>query len=139
MNIPDLLQQVFSQLNASNVDVLDQVYADNIQFEDPAHKVNGLINFKSYCTNLYQNVTSCKFNFNNVSYFTGGAILEWDMLLQHPKLNRGKIFTVPGVSIIHYENKIYSQRDYFDLGAMLYEQLPLIGWLIRIIKRKLGQ
>ena len=61
------------------------------------------------------------------------------MLLQHPKLNSGKIFSVPGVSIIRYEDKIYSHRDYFDLGAMLYEQLPLLGGLIRMIKRKLGQ
>ena len=61
------------------------------------------------------------------------------MLLQHPKLNRGKKFTVPGISAIHYGNKIYSRRDYFDLGVMLYERLPLIGWLILIIKRNLGQ
>lgn len=139
MNVPERLQQVFSQLNASNIDLLEQVYADNIQFEDPAHKINGLENFKSYCANLYQNVTSCTFSFKNVSYCTGGASLEWDMLLQHPKLNGGKVFSVPGVSIIRYEDKIYSHRDYFDLGAMLYEQLPLIGGLIRMIKRKLGQ
>lgn len=139
MDIPKLLQHVFGQLNANNIDLLDQVYADNIQFEDPAHKLDGLLNFKSYCRNLYQNVTICTFNFKNISYFEGGAILEWDMLLQHPKLNRGKKFTVPGISVIHYRDKIYSHRDYFDLGVMLYERLPLIGWLIRIIKCKLGQ
>ena len=139
MDIPKLLQQVFSQLNANNIDLLDQVYADNIQFEDPAHKLVGLLNFKSYCKNLYQNVTICTFSFKNISYFDGGAILEWDMLLQHPKLNRGKKYTVPGISVIRYGDKIYYHRDYFDLGVMLYERLPLIGWLILIIKRNLGQ
>jgi hypothetical protein len=29
-------------------------------------------------------------------------------------------------------------RDYFDLGAMLYEQLPLLGAVVRTLKGRLG-
>lgn len=60
------------------------------------------------------------------------------MLLQHPRLNGGSEFRVAGVSIIKFNDKIYSHRDYFDLGAMLYEQLPIIRTLTKFIKRKLG-
>ena len=58
--------------------------------------------------------------------------------ITHPRLNRGNEFSVAGVSIIKFNDKIYSHRDYFDLGAMLYEQLPLFGSMTKFIKRKLG-
>ena len=35
--------------------------------------------------------------------------------------------------------KIYYHRDYFDMGAMVYEQLPLLGRIVRKIKQRLGQ
>ena len=65
MYIHERLQLVFGQLNANNIDLFDKVYANNIQFEDPAHKLDGLLNFKSYCRNLYQNIISCTFSFKN--------------------------------------------------------------------------
>jgi len=45
------------------------------------------------------------------------------------------VIVVPGVSVIHFGEKVTAQRDYFDVGAMLYERLPLIGWLLRWVKR----
>jgi esterase/lipase superfamily enzyme len=139
MDIIDKLQEVFAVLNATNIDLLDDVYTTDVQFHDPAHTITGLAKFKQYTANLYQNVTSCTFKFKNIERFTGGAVLEWDMLLQHPKLNKGIIFTVPGVSLVRYTDKIYFHHDYFDLGAMLYERLPLIGSVIKYIKRNLGK
>jgi hypothetical protein len=35
--------------------------------------------------------------------------------------------------------KIYYHRDYFDMGAMLYEHLPLLGRIIQRLKHRLGQ
>jgi len=138
VNLIKNLKEIFNNLNATNTNVLEQIYSEDLIFEDPAHKIQGLKNFQLYCQNLYQRVNKCKFQFHNVEYFSGGAILEWTMLLQHPSLNRGNEFSVAGVSIIKFNDKIYSHRDYFDLGAMLYEQLPLFGSMTKFIKRKLG-
>ena len=107
MDIIDKLQQVFIELNSTNSNLLHEVYSNDIKFEDPAHIVNGIDNFKRYIVNLYQNVSSCTFKFTNIERFNGGAVLEWEMLLSHPKLNKGIIFAVPGVSIVRYNDKIY--------------------------------
>jgi hypothetical protein len=34
--------------------------------------------------------------------------------------------------------KIIRQRDYYDAGQMIYEHLPLLGWVVRGIKRRVG-
>ena len=56
------------------------------------------------------------------------------MQLNHPRLNAGAAVTVPGSTLIRFRDKVFYHRDYFDAGAMVYEQLPLIGMLIRAIK-----
>ncbi len=59
------------------------------------------------------------------------------MLLKHPRLNGGALVTVPGSTHLRFRDKVVYHRDYFDAGAMLYEQLPLIGMVIRIIKGRI--
>jgi hypothetical protein len=33
---------------------------------------------------------------------------------------------------------VYYHRDYYDAGSMLYEHIPLMGYAIRKIKKKVG-
>jgi hypothetical protein len=59
------------------------------------------------------------------------------MNYQHPRLNSGKVVSVQGSSHLKgVEDKVIYHRDYLDLGAMLYEQLPLFGRIIRWFKKK---
>ena len=139
MDIIDQLQQVFVELNSTNTHLLEEIYTTDIKFEDPAHEVEGLDDLKKYIKNLYQKVTSCTFRFTKIERFSGGAVLEWNMLISHPKLNKGIIFIVSGVSVVRYRDKIYSHRDYFDLGDMLYERISLLGGVVRFIKKNLGK
>ena len=47
---------------------------------------------------------------------------------------------VEGATRLQFDawGKVCLHRDYFDLGAMLYEQLPLLGPVVRVIKGRLG-
>ncbi|MBW6508769.1 MAG: hypothetical protein K0A94_04400, partial [Desulfuromonadales bacterium] len=62
----------------------------------------------------------------------------WVMHLRHPRLNRGAEVEVPGISYLHIaaDGRVDEHRDYFDLGALLYERLPLLGPLVRAVKRR---
>ena len=62
------------------------------------------------------------------------ASLFWQMQYRHPKLNKGEIVRVDGMSQLKFHQRIYFHRDYFDLGQMLYEHLPCMGGLIRLLK-----
>jgi hypothetical protein len=62
------------------------------------------------------------------------------MKLKHPKLNGGQPVEVNGVSQIRFSgDRVIYHRDYFDLGEMLYENIPLLGVVIRNIKQRLGK
>lgn len=132
---------VYRKLNAQNVHLLEQIYSADISFIDPAHKIEGLVALKRYFSELYQNVSSVSFSFTHHQQRENEAYIQWRMTLRHPRLNSNREIIVPGASYLNFNemDKVCYHRDYFDLGTMLYEQLPLLGRIIKRIKRSLGQ
>jgi hypothetical protein len=128
---------VYQTLSTDNLELLSIIYHQDITFIDPIHELKGFDNLYSYFKNLYENLSSCEFVINNIIEQDNQAAIYWTMSYQHPKLNKGNVVTVMGNSNIKgFEDKVIYHRDYLDLGSMLYEQLPVFGKLIKIIKKK---
>jgi hypothetical protein len=98
--------------------------------------VTGLPALTDYFAELYRHLESCSFTFDDQVVQGQSAMLTWTMSLRHPRLNGGQLVTVPGSTHIRFHEKVTYHRDYFDGGAMLYENLPLIGLVIRMIKER---
>ncbi len=132
--------QIYSQLSKENLHLLRQVYHDNVIFEDPAHRIEGWQNLSDYFANMYKNVIRCDFAIHHHQQVGEWGFLTWTMSLQHPKLARGKTIEVQGISHLKFlENQVIYHRDYFDLGEMVYEHVPVLGKIVRFIKNSLGQ
>jgi hypothetical protein len=128
---------VYKQLSEENLQLLANIYHKNVTFIDPLHTVEGFDDLYQYFQNLYQNLSACDFVIDEVIWQDSQASLFWTMTYQHPKLNKGRTVTVVGTSHIKGEDdKVIYHRDYLDLGAMLYEQLPILGKLTKWIKTK---
>lgn len=125
-------------LNRDNLDLLGGIYSENIRFSDPAHSLKGLPALRDYFAELYANVDQISFEFSSPRISDNQVFVQWVMRLRHPRLNRGGEVEVPGISCLHFaENGLVDEhRDYFDLGVLLYEQLPLLGPLVRAVKRR---
>jgi len=137
---PDWLNtftEVYQNLSADNLMLLETIYDQQVIFVDPIHEINGLENLHQYFENLYQNLHCCEFNISNVIAQPNQASIYWEMTYQHPKLNKGQAVSVFGSShLCAKKGKVIYHRDYLDLGAMLYEQLPLFGRMISWIKKR---
>ena len=130
--------RLYQDLDKTNIDSIDSIYAPEIQFNDPFHQVDGLINLKAYFYQLYINVENIGFTFGESLSDNDSHFVQWTMTLTHPKLNGGKSFEVQGASLlkVNSDQQIIFHRDYFDAGVMLYEQLPVLGGLVKLIKRR---
>lgn len=134
-------QQLYLHLNRDTVscELLAEVYADNIQFQDPFHHIQGLQALSGYFVGLYQNVEHIEFDFGHYWQQDNHTFIRWQMHYRHPRIHRGKTVTVDGGSELIWQNdRIIQQRDFFDAGQMLYEKLPFIGWLIRKLKERMS-
>ena len=127
----------YQKLSNTNLALLADVYHKEVTFIDPLHHVAGFDNLSKYFNNLYQHLTHCQFDIKHVVCCENEAALYWQMSYKHPKLNQGNMVVVEGHSQIKgHEDKVIYHRDYLDIGAMLYEQLPLLGRLIKWIKAR---
>ncbi|MGY6038198.1 nuclear transport factor 2 family protein [Aeromonas sp. AE23HZ002T15] len=131
---------LYLQLDRQQLHRLPEIYAEQVVFMDPAHRIEGLAALTSYFASLYQRLDHCRFEIVSQQQQGNEAWLSWIMTFAHPRLAGGKPVRVEGATRLQFDpwGKVCLHRDYFDLGAMLYEQLPLLGPLIRAIRARLG-
>ncbi len=118
---------------------LDAIYTQDIYFCDPVHSVEGRQSLHHYMLDMCENLQECRFVYLDEVILDGTAYIKWDMYFRHPKLG-GKSIQVRGVSQIEFNEKgIYFHEDSYDMGAMLYENVPLLGGGVRWLKKRLVQ
>jgi ketosteroid isomerase-like protein len=137
----DRFISLYQGLDKRQLHRLREVYAEDVLFVDPAHRIQGLAALEHYFAELYGGLESCTFEIERSQQQGDCAWLGWTMTLRHPRLARGAPVSVRGATVLEFNDagQVRLHQDYFDLGAMLYEQLPLLGPLVRIIKGRLGK
>ncbi|WKK76630.2 nuclear transport factor 2 family protein [Marivirga salinae] len=135
--ILEKFKNYFSQIDFTNNSVLNEIYSDHIVLKDPIHEIHGIENLKAYFNKLNENLIEGSFLFTDESIVDNKAYLSWEMnlKLKRPKKN----VKASGISVLIIEDKIIRQRDYFDTGELFYENIPVLGAIIRTIKKKLSK
>ncbi len=134
-------KELYNTLNRDTLSLekLATVYHNDIMFEDCFHSIHGIALMHDYFDNLYENVSSISFEFEDEWADDHSAMLTWTMSYQHPKLNSGNTIRVKGASRLTFkDNKVIGHRDYFDGGALLYEHIPLLKRVIHFLKNRLA-
>ncbi len=130
-------KQFYQQLNNSELAGLGQIYRSDIEFIDPVHHIQGIQALHQYFKNMMQDLIHCNFEIHQITEQEQEAYIHWTMHFQHPRLNKSRIIHVDGISHLKFDEQIYFHRDYFDVGAMLYEHIPLLGRIISGIRKRL--
>lgn len=135
-----LIRKVFNQLDKDHMDILDIFYDPDIVFEDPLGRIEGIEGMRSYYGNMYENVTEIRFAFQKEVIQDDSHFAVWTMYLKASSLNKGREIAVTGSSIIEFgtSGKVTYHRDFFDMGAFIYEHIPVLRWAIGNIKKRLS-
>ncbi|MCG7199606.1 nuclear transport factor 2 family protein [Marinobacter pelagius] len=130
---------LFNELDRGNLNRLQEVYSEEIRFQDPFGQVVGLDQLTHYFAGAYQNVISCHFEFGTPVASGPWVALPWVMKLRHRRIRGGREISVDGISHLEIDDgRVRFHRDYFDAGQLLYENLPALGRFIRWIKGQAG-
>lgn len=137
---PDYLFEKFKHfykdLKQSGPVKLHNLYDDKVIFKDPLHELQGLDQLAAYFEASSSNLTHCQFEFLDELITDNRAYIKWHMHFHHPKISK-ETLTVRGMTHLIYADKITYHEDIYDLGSMVYEHLPVVGKLVRLIKRKI--
>lgn len=129
-------KRLYGDLVGADLSQLDQVYAADIIFKDPIHEVQGLVPVQDYMFSICSDLDHCKFEYLDELIGEHSAYIKWIMHFRHPKLGK-RLISVRGTTHLNFDSKITYHEDLYDMGAMLYEHLPLLGVTTRWLKRRL--
>lgn len=128
----------YQNMQSEPLSQLADLYHQDTLLLDPLGQHHGLDALQRYFSALLKNLRYCRFHITHQHQFDHSAILLWRMEYAHPALQKGAAQTLEGSSYLTFRNnRIIFQRDYYDLGEMLYEKVPLLGGAIRALKRRL--
>lgn len=67
------------------------------------------------------------------------ALYTQDVEFRHPSLAGDKLISVRGITQIRLTDRIFYHEDFYDLGAMIYQHVPVLGRIIRFINQRIGR
>ena len=127
----------FRVLHDADLSRLRDIYADNVVFKDPVHEIRGLVELEDYFSSMCADLSDCRFEYLDELVAKDSAYVKWVMHFKHPRLGN-RLISVRGVSHLKGRDRIEYHEDFYDMGAMLYEQLPLLGNVTRWLRLRLA-
>ncbi len=118
------------------VDDLGKLYEDTIIFRDPVQEIRGINVLRRYLTATRDAVSTCRFEYLDQLTGQDSAYIKWNMHFTHSQL-ANKPLTVRGITHIQFKQRIVYHEDVYDLGEMLYNNIPLLGLATRLLKNRL--
>lgn len=129
----------YTSLDAASLSVLPEIYHSNAVLIDPFGHHQGLKSIEGYFRHLLENIKHCRFDIDEPFYDGQRFAVSWVMHWSHPRVAGGKALSLPGCSFGQVQHeRIVQQRDYYDAGEMIYEHLPILGGVVRSVKRRVS-
>ena len=115
-------------------------YVHDAYFKDPFNEVNELVEIQRIFRHMFVALNDVKFNVSETIAQESGVVLIWDFTFRIKKYKPEILQRIRGVSHIRFnaEGKVNYHRDYWDAAEELYEKLPLVGGLMRFLKKRVG-
>lgn len=132
------VMSLYREFNANKSTLVHRLYDDEVVFSDPIHRISGISALEQYFSHIGQGLNYCEFTFSDTCATSDCAWLKWQMTFSHPRLGSGKRIEVLGATELRRTEKIYSHTDFYDMGAMLYEHVPVLGFAAKKLKQRLG-
>ena len=132
------LKLFYQQFSTESLASLDEIYTPDIEFRDPVHVINGSLAVKNYLRTMAAGLTHYRICYLDEVLSDNAASLLWEMEYAHPRIKGGRVLVIRGSTFVKFTSRIYYHEDTYDLGTMVYEQIPVLGALVRKVKQRMS-
>jgi steroid delta-isomerase len=134
------LVEFFENINPQNVDEILTRYSANAYFKDPFNEVNQVQAIHSIFQHMFQQVEKPRFVVTSVIESGNEAFIAWDFLFEMSRFKKGQQQCCKGSSHLRFElsGQVIYHRDYWDTSEELYEKIPVLGSVMRWLKKQAG-
>ena len=128
----------FENLSPADVATIGQFYAPQARFKDPFNEVQGVPAIQGIFAHMFEALEQPRFVVTGRVVQGQQCFLTWDFLFAFKDFHKGVTQTVRGAShlVLDEQGLVNLHRDYWDAAEELYEKLPVVGALMRWLKKR---
>ena len=128
----------FETLAPADVAALGRLYAADARFKDPFNEVQGVPAIERIFGHMFTALNQPRFVVTGRVVQGPQCFLTWDFLFAFRNFDKGVTQTVRGASHLVFNDQglVTLHRDYWDAAEELYEKLPVVGSLMRWLKKR---
>lgn len=133
----------FSSLTPSSLGAIGEVYASSAIFQDPFQRVQGIDSVRRVYAHMFEALESPRFVIRDCAHQNNHTFVTWDFEFALSVGRRRMAHTIHGSSHFQWVRdgagwRLGAHRDYWDPAQEVYEKVPVLGGLMRWLKRKLA-
>ena len=127
----------FETLQSADVAQLGEFYTADARFKDPFNEIQGVPAIQRVFEHMFVALDSPRFVIRETVCEGDQCFLTWDFLFRMRRLRQDEQ-TVRGSTHLRFaaDGRIEWHRDYWDAAEELYEKLPVLGALMRWLRRR---
>ena len=128
----------FEHLTPERLPAIEQLYAPSARFKDPFQEVQGIAGVRGVFEHMFASLHEPRFIVTQRVVQGSQCFLTWDFCFRFQRFDSQSLQTVRGAShlVLDAQGRILLHRDYWDAAEELYEKLPLLGRLMRWLKKR---
>jgi len=125
----------FTSMTPASVEQLHTVYTEDVFFKDPFNAVTGLSAVRKIFLEMFHQVDEPRFVVLLHGVTGSEGFITWEMHYRFKNETRQQC--IRGATHVQFsaDGRISLHRDYWDAAEELYEKLPILGSLMRMLKR----
>ena len=134
----DNLVAFFETLSPQSVAQLQTVYDEQATFKDPFNEVQGLPEIERIFRHMYVALDQPHFVVTGQVVDGAQAFLTWEFRFRFKRFDTTTLQAVRGAShvLFNAQGLVTMHRDYWDAAEELYEKLPVLGGVMRWLKKR---
>ncbi len=134
------LVDYFQSLTRESVNGMQLFYAEDAYFRDPFNDVRGIDKIKIIFLKMFDHLHAPRFVITESVLQNDTAVLFWDFTFRMKSLKPNQAMLIKGSSHLRFaaDGRVQYHVDYRDAAGELYEKLPVIGILMRWLKKRAG-
>ena len=132
------LAEFFETLTPESVAQLPRLYDAQARFKDPFNEVQGLAEIERIFQHMYVALDGPHFVITGQLVDGSQAFLTWEFRFRFKRFDTQTLQIVRGGSHVVFNDQglVTLHRDYWDAAEELYEKLPLVGGVMRWLKKR---
>lgn len=130
------IAQWFQTLTPESLERVGNIYAIEAVFIDPFNHLTGLASVRAVYQHMFDTLKQPRFVITTTVVNVRQAFMTWDFLFEC----RGQAQKISGCTQFELNDQglIVLHRDYWDAAQQVYEKIPVLGSVVRMIRRKLS-